>query len=69
MIFFGFAVALVGALGIVLRRPLARLASRLFSASGASDVRRLPAAERVYLFGGVFMILAGVATVIYGLAV
>lgn len=68
MIFFGIAVALLGVLGVVFRRPLSRLAARIFSASGASDGSRLPAVERVYLFGGVFMVIAGGATVFYGLA-
>lgn len=64
----GCVVALVGVLGIVFRHALAVAAIWLFSASGIdADQSKTPAAERVYLFGGVFMVVAGVATVVYAL--
>ena len=63
----GCIVALVGLLGLVFRRPLAVFASKLFSVTGIEAAESDPKIERVYLIGGSFMILAGLATIAYGM--
>ena len=65
---FGFVVTLVGLLGIFLRLPLTALAMRLFSVSGIDmDESRVPKIQRLYLCGGVFMVVAGIVTVVFAL--
>ena len=65
---FGCLVTFVGILGMIFRRPLAALAVRMFSASGAEgDESREPALERVYGLGGIFMALAGLGTIVFAL--
>jgi hypothetical protein len=64
----GCLVTLVGILGMIFRRSLAGLAARMFSAGGVEvDESRRPALERVYGLGGIFMALAGVATIVFAL--
>lgn len=64
----GCVVTLVGLLGLIFRRPLAVFALKLFSVNGLEsaepDSSRI---ERIYVLGGSFMILAGIATIAYGL--
>lgn len=67
-ILLGSIVTLVGVLGLIFRRPLAGMATKIFTMNGisvhASGSSRI---ERVYVLGGIFMIVAGMATLTYGL--